>query len=113
MSETGGGYPPAPPTTSGRAVAVLVLGISSLISCFIVAGIVALFLAPGAKREIETSGGRATGQDLVRVGVICSWVSIALVIVAGVVFAVLLALLVASGGEVVDIRTDRVDLRSS
>lgn len=97
MDEIGPGYPPAPPRASGRAVAVLVLGISSLISCFFVAGIVALCLAPGARREIEASQGRATGKDLVRVGVICSWVSIGLVIVGVLLFAAFLALLVSTG----------------
>ncbi len=92
------GPPPAQygPTTSGRATVVLVCGIASLVLPFVgwVAAIVALVLAGGAKREIESSGGKLTGLGLVKAGRICSWIAIALtllfvalVVVLGVIGA--------------------------
>jgi hypothetical protein len=65
-------------------VAVLVLGILSLpLTCGyglgVVAAIVALALAPGARREINASGGRLGGLGFVKAGVICSWVAVGLV----------------------------------
>ncbi|MGQ0844345.1 MAG: DUF4190 domain-containing protein [Sporichthyaceae bacterium] len=99
------GYPPPgwgpayvqePPKNTGKSVAILVLGISSLITCLVVPGIVALVLAPGAKREIDASHGRRTGRDLIKAGVICSWISIGLAVLALVLFTVFLALIVNS-----------------
>lgn len=92
----GPGYPPQGPAhpswgpywcppaqrTSAQAVAVLVLGIASLTVLWGIAGIVALVLAPGAKREIAASHGAVGGAGLVRAGVICSWISIALTVLA-------------------------------
>lgn len=83
------GYPPYPvatPAVSGRAVAVLVLGIASLVGlCMygltVVCAIVALALAPGANREIRASNGWKTGEGMVKAGVICSWICIALAVV--------------------------------
>jgi hypothetical protein len=87
----GYGYP-AGPTTSGRAVAVLVLGIVSIPTAFIFIGfvpaIIALSLAPGARREINESGGRVSGQGMVTAGTITSIIAIVIVvllIVAGIV----------------------------
>jgi hypothetical protein len=89
------------PANSGKAVAVLVLGIASLVlltACGlgIVAAIVALALAPGAKREIEQSGGMVGGLGLVKGGQITSWITVGLTLV-GVVVIVLVA--VAGGFE--------------
>ena len=64
--------------TSAQSVAVLVLGVASLTVFWAVAGVVALFLAPGAKREIAASNGMLGGGSMIRAGVICSWVSIAI-----------------------------------
>jgi hypothetical protein len=79
------GYPPLMPRTSGRAVAVLCCGIGSLLllfTCFVgfVPAIVALCLAPGAKREIEQSQGMITGLGLVQAGRICAWITIVLTV---------------------------------
>ena len=57
------------PRTSGKAIAVMVLGIVGLVmSCGygigIVSAIVALALAPGAKREIAASGGMLTRRGV-------------------------------------------------
>lgn len=77
-------------------MAVLVLGISSLVmlfTCLIgwIPAIVALCLAPGARRKIAQSGGTLDGDSYVRVGTILSWISIGLTI-AGVVLLVILAI---------------------
>ena len=66
-------------TTDGRAVAVLVLGASAITLFFIggfILAIVALALAPAAKRNIAAANGRLEGAGLVKVGVICSWITI-------------------------------------
>ncbi|HEX8770119.1 MAG TPA: hypothetical protein VF711_05050, partial [Acidimicrobiales bacterium] len=53
--------------------------------------IVALCLAPGARRNIAQSGGTLTGENLVRIGVILSWIAIGLVAVGIVVFVIAVA----------------------
>jgi len=96
------GYGPGPatPPNSGKAVAVLVLGILSLpLTCgyglgFITA-VVALALAPGAKREINASAGQLGGLGFVKAGVICSWIAIGLVAL-GVVAIIALVVLSVS-----------------
>jgi hypothetical protein len=95
-----GGYPPPYPLgypypvqqTSGKATTVLVLGILSLLVCQVL-GIIAICLAPGAKREIAQSQGRLGGEGYIKAGVICAWISIALTIalIAGLI------LLIAAG----------------
>lgn len=91
------GYVPAP-RQSGQSIAVLVLGVASLTVFWGIAGIVALCLAPGARREIEAAEGRLEGQGLIRVGVICSWISIALTVLAVLVVAGLLTAVAMGGG---------------
>lgn len=97
------GYGPAwyPPVqrTSVQAIATLVFGIASLTVLWGVGGIVALVLAPGAKREIEASQGTLGGAGLVRAGVICSWISIGLsVLVIVLVLGLFFVFGVSSGG---------------
>jgi hypothetical protein len=82
----GYGYPMAP-TNAGKAVAVLVLGICSLVfltvcGLGVIAAIVALSLAPGARREIEQSGGRLTGLGLIKGGQVTSWITVGLTVLA-------------------------------
>ena len=90
-----GPYGPVVPQTAGRATTVLVLGIVSLVMMFtcglgFVTAIIALVMAPGAKREIAESGGRLTGESQVRTGSILSWVTLGLTALAVIVFAVVL-----------------------
>lgn len=84
-----------PPRTSGQATAVMVLGIVGLsVFCIyglgVIPAIVALALAPGARRQIRDSGGTLTGEGFIRAGVICAWVAIGLLgaalMIGGVVF---------------------------
>jgi len=82
----------APPQTAGKAIAVLVLGIVGLVMMCgygigIIPAIIALALAPGAKREIQGSGGRLQGEGMLKAGVVCSWVTVGLVIL-GVLFLI-------------------------
>ena len=65
-----GGYPPVP-RTSPRAVWVGVCGIGSLVALFticigFVPAIVALCLAPEAKRELREARGALSGDGLLR-----------------------------------------------
>lgn len=113
---SGAGYPPPgyprQRQTSGRAIAVLVLGIASLTVFWGVAGIVALCLSPGAKREIAASQGHLGGEDLVKAGVICSWISIALTILTIIAFVGLFTVF-AAHGQTLDIQPEVVNLRTS
>ncbi len=101
-----GYYGPPPgyygPTTSGRATAVLICGIASLVLLFSCIGfipaIVALVLARGAQREIEESGGRLVGLSQLRAGRICSWITIAITALAIVGLVVFIIIGVATGG---------------
>ena len=99
-----GGYPSpyglsVPPSvpTSGKATTVLVLGVASLLLMFmcgigLVTAIVTLVLAQGAKREIRQSEGRLTGLGMVQGGVVCSWITIGLVVLIAAVIVLVLAI---------------------
>jgi hypothetical protein len=81
------GYGYAAPKTAGRATAVLILGILSLPGLFfclpgLVLAIISLCLAPSAKREVRDSQGQLSGLGQIKAGVICSWISIALGLLA-------------------------------
>lgn len=69
------GYPYAR-QTEGLAIAVLVLAIASFVVCPVVPAIVALALAPGAKRNIAQSGGMKDGEGLVTAGQIVAWINL-------------------------------------
>ena len=95
-----GAYGPAVPQTAGRATTVMVLGIVSLVMMFtcglgFVTAIVALVMAPGAKREIAASGGRLTGESQVRAGSIMSWITLGLTALAVLLFAVIIGIAVS------------------
>jgi len=89
----------AVPATSGRATTVMVLGIASLVTFFLLCGvgiipaIIALVLARGADREIAASAGALLGAGQVRAGRIMSWVTVgltalAVLIIVGVIIAI-------------------------
>ena len=92
------GYTPQP-QTDGTAITVLVLSIVSLVVCWFlpVPAVVALVMAPSAQRKIDASGGRLTGEGLVKAGRIVSWIHI------GVWGGVTLLLIVLGGiGAIID-----------
>ncbi len=71
------GYAPAP-QTDGTAIVVLVLAISSFLFLPVIPAVVALVIAPSAERDIAASGGRLTGESLVRAGRIVAWIHLGL-----------------------------------
>lgn len=85
-----GGYVQQPQTES-QAVVVMVLGIASFVVFPVIPAIVALCLAPGAKRRIDASNGWKTGRGLVTGGVVTAWVNIALAVLAVVALVGLVA----------------------
>ena len=92
-----GPYPYRVQRTSPQAVVVLVLGLASLTVFWGVAGIVALVLSRGAKREVEASNGALGGAGMIRAGVICSWISIAITVLVVLAVGLLFSSLVIGG----------------
>ena len=108
-----GGYPafPQPLPTSSKANTVMVLGIVSLVSFFALCGIgivpavIALAMAPGARREIAAAGGALAGEGQVRAGVIMSWITVGLAALGLVVVIVLVVVLVAASDSSTSVDT--------
>ena len=78
------------------SIAVLVLGIVGLVlACGygigIIPSIVALAMAPAAKREIAAAGGQLGGAGFVKAGVVCAWVAVGMAIVVIVLVAIIAA----------------------
>ena len=83
-------------STSGNAIAALVLSIASWVVCPIVFAIIALVFASLGKKEIEASGGLRHGVELVMAARIVAWINIgvwAALLVIGLIvgFVVLVA----------------------
>ncbi len=72
------GVPPGlgAPTRSGRAVAALAFAIASYFVIPVVFAVVALVLAPGARREILASHGRLVGDGMVTAAKVLAWINI-------------------------------------
>ncbi|MBW3648901.1 MAG: hypothetical protein KY440_14235 [Actinobacteria bacterium] len=66
------------------------LAISSFIIFPFVAAVVALFLAPAAKRDIVASGGRLGGEGLVTAAKIIAWINIAMCVLFVLFFVLVL-----------------------
>ena len=95
-----GPYGGAPVATSSKSTTVLVLGIVSLVMLFtcglgFVTAVIALVMAPGARREIAESGGRLTGESQVRTGTILSWVTLGLTALGAVLLAVVIGVAIS------------------
>jgi hypothetical protein len=84
-----------PPRTDGTAVAALIVSIVAWVVCPIIAAVVALALAHAAGNKIDASGGRLTGEGLVRAAQIIAWIQIGLITFGMVVAAI--ALVAADG----------------
>lgn len=89
-----------PRRNSGMSIAVLVLGIVGLVlACGygigIIPSIVALAMAPAAKREIAAAGGQLGGAGFVKAGVVCAWVAVGIA-TAAIVVIVLVAIIAAA-----------------
>lgn len=82
-------------STDGTAIAVFICSLVSFTFCPLIPAIVALAIAPGAKRRIAQSNGRIGGGGLLQAGVIISWVHVALVallLVLGIILGIIGAL---------------------
>jgi hypothetical protein len=86
-------------------VAVLVLGIVGLVlvcgyGVGLIPAIVALALAPGARREIAQSNGQMGGESFVKAGAICSWITVGLFAAGLVIVIAIIAIAVVTSSEV-------------
>lgn len=66
-----------PPTTDGRAIAALILGIVGLGSCFLIPSIIAVVLGNQSLERIRSTPG-LQGDAMARAGVILGWIGIGL-----------------------------------
>jgi len=80
--------------TAGRAIVVLVCAIASFVVVPFIPAVVALALAGGAQQQIAQSGGRLTGEGLVRAGRIVAWINVGLtaLVVVGIIGLIAFAL---------------------
>jgi Domain of unknown function (DUF4190) len=81
----------APPQTDDKAVISLVLGVLSLVSFSILAGIPAIILGKTSRENIRASSGRLTGEGMATAGIVMGWVSVGL---AGVLLLVVLLIVI-------------------
>lgn len=92
---------PTAPQSSGKSIAVMVLGIVGLVfTCAygigVIAAIVSLALAPSAKKELIAARGRLNGEGFIKAGVICSWISVGLTVVGLIIGGIILIAALAS-----------------
>ena len=80
--------------TASRAIVVLVCAIASFVVVPFIPAVVALALAGGAQQQIAQSGGRLTGEGLVRAGRIVAWINVGLtaLVVVGIIGLIAFAL---------------------
>ena len=78
-----------PPQTEGTAIGALIASILSWVFCPVIPAIVALVMIPGAKRKIDSSGGRLTGDGLLTAAKWISWINIGFYALLIVGFALL------------------------
>ena len=86
-----------PPTPAARRVAFLGIGsLPGLLFCGLGAAlaVVALVLAPRARREIDAAGGALGGAELVRLAQVCAVVSLAITVAVAVLGILAAAVLV-------------------
>lgn len=80
-------YSGVPPQTSGKAIASMVLGIVSIVTCMfyglpgIVCGTIAVVLARKAEVAIQVGEAPVTSRGMAKAGRVCGWVGISLGIV--------------------------------
>lgn len=68
------------PQTDDKAVISLVLGILSLVSFSIFAGIPAIIVGKMSRDNIRASSGRLTGEGMATAGIVMGWISVGLAI---------------------------------
>ena len=100
------GYAAPLPTTNTYAILALVLAIMSFLLCPIVPAIFALVMAGVGKREITASGGSQTGESMVTVARVLSWVNIGLATVLIIIFVVFVVFLAANASSISSVIQD-------
>ena len=68
----------APTTTSGAAIAALVLGICGLCVLPVIGPMIALVLGYSARAEVDRSRGRIGGRGLAVAGIVLGWIGLAI-----------------------------------
>lgn len=102
MSDQSLHSPSYPPRQSGLAIAVMVLGIVGLVllcgyGIGIIPAVIALAMAPSARREVHSSGGRVVGEGFIKAGVVCGWVTVGVFLAAVVIIGIVALVAAASG----------------
>lgn len=88
-----------PPQTEGTAIGALIASILSWVFCPLIPAIVALVMIPGAKRKIDSSGGRLTGDGLLTAAKWISWINIGFYVLLIVGFALLVVVGVTTSSD--------------
>ena len=78
---------PPPTQSSGTATAALVLGICGFLVCPLICTIAAIICGNVAINEIDRSGGRITGRDMAKAGLILGWVGVGLCVLGILIIA--------------------------
>src|SRR5262249_3000835 len=97
-----------PTTTSGKAIASLVLGILSLVCCLnFLTGIPAGILGLLAMRDIGQSGGKVTGKAMAIIGIILGLLGSVIVVTTAVVIVIGMQRAASGLGESIAESADR------
>lgn len=91
---------PPPTQSSGTATAALVLGICGFVVCPLICSIAAIICGNIALNEIDRSGGRVTGRDMAKAGLILGWIGVTLCVIGALVLAGFIVWAADSGGDV-------------
>ncbi len=93
-------YVPAQPMpaqpTEDKAVISLVLGILSLVSLSIIAGIPAIILGNQSRKNIRASAGRLGGEGMATAGIVMGWVSVGLAAVIAIIVVLVIIFAIAA-----------------
>jgi uncharacterized membrane protein YjgN (DUF898 family) len=84
--------------TEDKAVISMVLGILSLVSFSILAGIPAIIVGNMSRNNIRASAGRLGGEGMATAGIVMGWVSVGLAGLAVLVVIIILIFAFAAAG---------------
>lgn len=101
---------PVAASTSGMAIASFVLGISTLLVCFL-SGIPAVILGHLARSEIRRSQGRIDGDGMAVAGLILGYLSLVVPLILGIIFAVMLGVMGMNTQKFVEIATAKISVQ--
>ncbi|HEY6308432.1 MAG TPA: DUF4190 domain-containing protein [Candidatus Angelobacter sp.] len=80
--------------TEDKAVISMVLGILSLVSFSILAGIPAIILGKMSRDNIRANPGRYSGEGMATAGVVMGWISVGLL--CGIVVVIIIVIVIAA-----------------